>query len=55
MTMFVLGAYCMGVIGTFIFVMFCVGLGGRESDLWKPFVYALLWPIMLPVFLKWGD
>lgn len=48
MLMFLLGFYCAGAIATFLVVFFFVGLGGRNEDCWKPFVYAPLWPILIP-------
>ena len=50
MKMFLLGGYCTGAVATFLFVGFFCVLGGRTGDLWRPFVYALFWPIMLPLF-----
>lgn len=44
---FLLGGYAMGAITTFVFVGFFCVLGGRNEDMWKPFVYSLLWPIVL--------
>jgi len=55
MKMFLLGMYVMGAIMTFIVVGFACVLGGRSEDLWRPFVYALLWPIMLPLFFVGSD
>ena len=51
---FILGGYAMGMITTFIFVGFFCALGGRNEDMWKPFVYSILWPIMLPLFIFKG-
>ena len=48
---FLLGCYCTGAVMTFLVVGFGVGLGGRDEDIWKPFAYAAVWPIMLPLFL----
>lgn len=52
MKMFCLGFYCAGVVLTFFYVGFFCLLGGRSEDMWKPFVYALLWPAMLPLFVS---
>jgi hypothetical protein len=52
MKMFFLGAYVTGAIVTFLTVGFLVGLGGREEDMWKPFVYAIGWPIAWPMIFK---
>lgn len=52
MTMFLLGVYVTGAVATFLFVGLCCILVGKNEDLWKPFVYAPLWFIMLPLFLS---
>ena len=52
MKMFAFGFYCCGAIATFLFVGAFVVLGGNSAELWKPVVYAVLWPIMLPLFLS---
>jgi hypothetical protein len=49
--MILIGGYVTGAILTFLFVGFFCVLGGREEDLWRPFVYGALWPIALPLFL----
>lgn len=41
--------YLIGAVITFLVVGFGCVLGGKEEDLWKPFVCALTWPISLPV------
>jgi hypothetical protein len=46
-----LSSYITGAIFTFLIVGFACALGGNSSELWRPFVYALLWPVMLPLFL----
>lgn len=46
---FLLGIYLTLSVGTFFLVSFFVMLGGKQSDLWKPFVYGLLSPISLPL------
>ena len=51
MTYFLFGIYVCGVVVSFLFVGFFCVLGGKESDLWKPFAYAALWPITMPLFL----
>lgn len=48
---FLIGVYLTGAIGTFLFVGFFCVLGGKNEDMWRPGVYAALWPIMLPLFL----
>lgn len=48
---FLTGSYLTGAVFTFFVVGFLSVLGGNSADLWKPFVYALGWPIMLPLFL----
>jgi len=48
---FALGFYVAGAIATFLVIGFFVGLGGNDADLWKPFVYAILWPVMVPLIL----
>jgi hypothetical protein len=47
-----IGAYIMGIVFSFVFIGFFVGLGGRNEDLWKPFVYSLIWPIGWFLFLR---
>ena len=49
---FLAGVYVSGAVATFLYVGFFCVLGGRNEDLWRPFVYAVLWPIMLPLFLS---
>ena len=44
-------SYMTGAISTFVIVGFACALGGNSSELWKPFVYALAWPVMLFLFL----
>ena len=44
------GAY-LGIASlVFIFFFFLVILGGKQSDLWFPFVIAPLWPMFLIVY-----
>jgi hypothetical protein len=50
MRTFLFGSYITGAIFTFLIVGFFTILGGDNEDLWKPFVYALAWPVMLPLF-----
>lgn len=45
------GAYGLGAVATFLFVGVLVVLGGNSAELWKPIVYAILWPVALPLFL----
>jgi hypothetical protein len=52
MAMFLLGVYLAIALTTFVFVGFFSVLGGRESDLWKPFAYAILWPVLLPLLFS---
>lgn len=49
---FVVGVYVTGALATFVVVGFLCVLGGRNEDLWRPFAYAIGWPIMLPLFLS---
>lgn len=49
---FIAGSYVVGAVVTFLFVGFFCVLGGRNEDLWRPFAYAIGWPIMLPLFLS---
>jgi hypothetical protein len=51
MLLFLSGVYFAGVVFTFLIVGFFCCLAGRNSDLWRPFVYAALWPVMLPLFI----
>ena len=47
MTEFLMGVYFTTFMFFFVVMMgFCI-LGGRQSDLWKPFVYATFWPIVV--------
>jgi hypothetical protein len=50
---FAMGLYVMGAIATFLLVGFFAALGGKNEDMWKPFVYAAFWPIALPVLFIW--
>ena len=49
---FLAGVYVSGAVATFLYVGFFCVLGGNSADLWKPVAYAILWPIMLPLFLS---
>jgi hypothetical protein len=51
MKTFLIGSYITGAMFTFLIVGFACALGGNSEEIWKPFVYALLWPVMLPLFL----
>jgi hypothetical protein len=52
---FLLGIYLTGTVTAFLCVGFLCVLGGKESELWKPFIYAPLWFILIPleIFKKW--
>jgi hypothetical protein len=52
--MFLLGIYCGGVVVSFIAYLFLAILGGKNEDLWKPFVFAILWPLALPYLAFWS-
>lgn len=43
------GFYLCGVFFSFLIIGFFTMLGGRDSDLWKPFVLPFFW---LPYMLK---
>lgn len=45
---FFYGTYFAVTLITFVVILFFAILGGKESDLWKPFVYAPLWPVIFP-------
>jgi ABC-type uncharacterized transport system permease subunit len=49
MMMFLLGVYLTMATVMFVTVGSAAMLGGRESDLWKPFAFAILWPVLLPL------
>lgn len=51
MKMFAFGFYTAGAIATFFFVGAFVALGGNSAELWKVPVYAIFWPIAVPLFL----
>lgn len=51
MMYFLLGFHAAGVLCSFLFIGFFCVLGGRNEDLWKPFVYSLGWEITVPMFL----
>ncbi len=48
---FLLGGYTVGAIMTFAFTGFFVILGGRNEDLWKPFGYAVVWFVSVPLLI----
>ena len=49
---FFTGSYITGALFTFFVVGFFCILGGKDTtDLLRPFVYALFWPVCLPLFL----
>lgn len=39
------GTYIIGAVVTFLLIGFLVLLGGNSAELWKPFVYAIAWPL----------
>jgi hypothetical protein len=45
-TSFLLGVYLTGFFITLPVVAFFCVLGGKDSDLWKIFVYPIFWPII---------
>lgn len=53
--LFLLGGYVMGAIGTFSVTLFCCMLGGDNRDLWKPFAYCTIWPLVVARFLLVRD
>lgn len=53
MLMFLAGVYFAVAVMTFVAVGFGVCLGGKDEDLWKPFVYAPLWPVIF--YFWWVD
>jgi hypothetical protein len=55
MTMFFAGMYVCGVILSFFIIAPLIMLGGKDSDIWKAFVYPLFWFITIPaMFLGRG-
>ena len=40
-----LGAYAVGAVVTFAIMGLMCLLGGNPADLWRPFVYAAVWPL----------
>lgn len=46
-----IGGYLTGVLIVFSVTMFFVMLGGKNEELYIPFVVAPLWPITLPLAL----
>lgn len=49
-----IGIYVSGATVTLATVGTFVTLGGRDTDIWKPFAYAIAWPIMAPMFMWRG-
>jgi len=49
---FLLGGYITGALATFLFVGLLCMLGGRNEDMWKPFAYAIGWPIAWPMIFS---
>ena len=49
-----IGIYIAIAVVVFIVVGFGCILGGNESDLWKPFFYAIVWPPVLIYFIIKG-
>lgn len=47
MKMFLLGVYVTGVVVVFLTTLASCILGGNPDDLWRPFVYALGWPVFV--------
>lgn len=46
---FGIGIYATGAIGTFLYVcIFCI-LSGNPRNIWRPFVAAAAWPIVVPL------
>ena len=46
-----LGVYITGAVVTFCVVLFLCCLSGKNSALWKPFVYSCLWFVFAPLLL----
>jgi uncharacterized membrane protein len=42
-----MSVYITIAIVIFLISLFFSCLGGKDSDLWKPFVYAIFWPFYL--------
>ena len=42
---FLLGTYLTGLVFTFFVVGFFTVLGGNSGELWRPFVYSIIWPV----------
>lgn len=47
MSWFLFGVYVAGAAYTFVYVAFFCALGGSNEDLWRPFVYAIMWPFFV--------
>jgi hypothetical protein len=55
---FACGLYVMGAFSTFCLFGFFVMLSGRNTDLWKPFAAAAVWPVAIvwaafPLVIGW--
>jgi hypothetical protein len=51
---FFTGAYVSGMVITFAVTAFGCALGGHDADLWRPFVYAPFWPVVvIAVIVSW--
>jgi len=46
-----IGCYAMIAILFCVCLAFLCCLGGKSSDLWKPIIYPIVWPISLPLFI----
>lgn len=46
-----IGLYLVGALLAFMYVGFWCTLGGDSNDLWKPFVYGAMWPVIMPFYL----
>lgn len=47
MEMLIIGFYLGIALMVFLITGFLIMLGGKNEDLYKPFVYALFWPVLL--------
>jgi hypothetical protein len=45
------GCYTIMAFLFFLFLLFLSILGGKSSDLWKSFIYPVIWPVSLPLFI----
>lgn len=51
MTSFLIGFYACGSLFTFVITMPLVILGGKNADVFKPFFWALIWPLEIARFM----